>query len=80
LFPWLHEASWAVLDGFGYVVGFDDISIFQVSQGAAYLEDAVEGTGGEIKLFHGRLEQALGRFFRLAEFPYLGGCHLGIAG
>jgi len=42
------------------VVGFDGISPLQVGQGAAYLEDAVEGAGGKIKLFHCRLEQALG--------------------
>ena len=60
--PWLNQASWPVLYGFGDMVRFDDISTLQVCQGAAYLQDAVEGTGGKIELLHGRLEQALGRF------------------
>jgi len=41
------------LDGFSYVVGFNDIGVFQVGDGATYLEDAVEGAGGEIELLHG---------------------------
>ena len=42
------------------MVGFDYIGIFQVGDGASQLEDAVEGTGGEVKLLHSRLQQALG--------------------
>ena len=44
------------------------------------LQDAVEGAGGEVKLLHGRLQQALGGVLDFAELPYLGGRHLGVAG
>jgi hypothetical protein len=40
----------------------------------------VEGTGREVKLFHGRLEETLGWFCYPAELSYLGGCHFGITG
>ena len=60
IFLKLYQTSWSILDGFSYVVGFDDIGIFQVGDGATYFEDAVEGTGGEVELLHCRLEQALG--------------------
>jgi len=39
------------------MVGFDYIGIFQVGDGAAYFEDAVEGSGGEVELFHSRLSR-----------------------
>jgi len=57
---WLNQTSWSILDGFSDVVSFDDIGIFQVGDGAAYLEDTVEGAGGEIELLHGCFKQALG--------------------
>jgi hypothetical protein len=41
------------------MIGFNYIGVFQVGYGASQLEDAVEGSGGKIKLFHGCLEQAL---------------------
>jgi len=42
------------------MVGFDYIGIFQVGDSAGQFEDAMEGTGGKVKLLHCRLEQALG--------------------
>jgi len=42
------------------VVGFNYIGVFQVGYGTAQFKDTVEGSGGEVKLFHGCLEQALG--------------------
>jgi hypothetical protein len=42
------------------MMGFNYIGIFQVGNGATQFEDAVEGSGGKVKLFHGCLEQALG--------------------
>ena len=49
----------AVLDGFGYVFGFDGWRVFDVRDGAGYFEDAVVGAGAESLLGHGALEQAL---------------------
>jgi len=43
------------------MIGLDDITIFEVGDGAGKLEDAVEGTGGEMKLFHSGTKQALCR-------------------
>jgi hypothetical protein len=48
----LYQASWSVLDSFSYVVGFYNIGIFQVGNGATYFEDAVEGASGEVELLH----------------------------
>ena len=56
----LFRPAGAVLDGLGDVLGLDDIRAFQIGDGEGELEDAVEGAGGEVKLFHGGLEQALG--------------------
>lgn len=75
----LHQPSRAVLDSFRQVVGFDYFRVFQVSNGAGKLKDAVESPGGKIKLLHRRLKQALGGFFRLAKIPYLAWHHLGVA-
>ena len=60
-------------------MGFDYIRVFQVSDGAGEFEDAVEGSGGKVKLLHCRLQKAAGGFFYLAKFPYLGWRHLVIA-
>ncbi len=46
LFCYLARASLAVLEGFGEVVGFDDVSTIEVGDGSGELENAVEGTGG----------------------------------
>jgi hypothetical protein len=62
------------------VFSFNLITVFQVSNGASQFQDAVEGTGREVKLFHGRLEETLGWFCYPAELSYLGGCHFGITG
>jgi len=76
----LFRPSRPVLDGLGNVLRFDGVTVFQVGDGQRQLEDAVEGAGGEVKLFHGGLEQALRRVFDVAELPYLGGRHLGVTG
>jgi len=41
------------------MICLDNIAIFQVSYGAGKLEDAMEGTSSEMKLFHSSAEQAL---------------------
>lgn len=76
----LHHPSGPVLNGFGYMVGSNCITVFQVGNGASQFQDAVEGPGREVKLFHGCLEETLGWFLYLAELSHLGGCHFGIAG
>ncbi len=40
----------------------------------------MEGTGGEVELFHGRFQQFPGWFFRLAKLSDLGRGHFGVAG
>ena len=35
------------------MVCFDDVAMLQVGDGAGKLEDAMEGTTGEMKLLHG---------------------------
>lgn len=50
----LAQTSLAVLEGFGEMVGFDDVGAVEVSDGSGQLEDTVEGTGGKMELFHSR--------------------------
>ncbi len=47
----------AVLDGFEQVGSFDIFGIGQVRDGAGNLEDAVVGSGREVQLLHGLLQQ-----------------------
>jgi len=53
------------------MVCFDDVAMLQVSDGAGKLEDAMEGTAGEMKLFHGGPKQALRCWFHRARFLHL---------
>jgi len=60
------------------VVGFDDVGAIEVGDGSGKLEDAVEGTGGEVELFHSRPQQALRWRVNTAKLLDLYGRHLGI--
>jgi hypothetical protein len=51
----LLRPSWSILDSFSDVLGFYGITTLKVGDGERQLEDAVEGAGGEVKLFHSRL-------------------------
>ncbi len=62
------------------MVGFNNVSVLQVSDSAGQLENAVEGTGGKVELFHGRFKQFPGWFFRLAKLSDLGRGHFGVTG
>jgi hypothetical protein len=77
---WLNHPPRSVLDGFGYLICFNYITVFQVGDGTRQFQYAVKSPGGEVKLFHSRLKQALGVFFRLAEVPDFGGHHFGVTG
>ena len=57
----------------------DDIAVLQVGDGAGKLEDSMEGTAGQMKLFHGSAKQALGCRFYGAEFLHFFGCHVSVA-
>ena len=50
-----------VLESFRHMVCFDDVAVLQVGDGAGKLEDAMEGTAGEMKLLHGSAKQTLRR-------------------
>jgi hypothetical protein len=41
------------------MVGSNRIPVFQVGNGAPQFQDAVEGPGGEVKLFHACLDETL---------------------
>jgi len=57
----------------------DGLSSFQVGNGAGHLEDAGLGTGGEPRFVGHYLLQPQSGAVRLAEIPYLTGCHVGVA-
>ena len=57
----------AVLDGFGYVFGFDGRRLFDVGDGAGDFQDAVVGAGAESLLGHGALEEAFAVGRKIAE-------------
>lgn len=62
------------------MVSFNYSRIFQVSDSPGQLEDAVERPRREVKLLHGRFQQALGGLLHLAETPDFGWRHVSVAG
>ena len=69
-----------VLNGLSNVVSFNYSRIIQVSDSPGQLKDTVECPRREVKLLHGRLQQALGGLFHLAETPDFRRRHIGVAG
>lgn len=57
----------------------DILATLVVSDGARDTEDAVIGTGREIELGHGLLDESKGLIVELAMLSHQGGSHLGIA-
>lgn len=53
----------AILNGFGHVRRVQKIDAGEVGNGARQAQDAVPGTGGEMELLSGFLEQSA-RFWR----------------
>ena len=62
------------------MIGGDHVAPCQICNGAGQFEDAVVGTGGEVQLLHGGLEQFFAGGVGLAEVAYLGWTHFGVAG
>lgn len=68
----------AVLDGLGDVVGLDSVGGFEVGDGAADFEQAVESTGGEAEALEGGIQETLGGAVEAAVVAELQGAHIGV--
>ena len=62
------------------MVGLNYVVVFQIGNSSGQFQFTVEGTSGQVELFHGRFQKALGRLLSLAELPHFCRRHFSVAG